>query len=83
MLFNISGTVSVLMHFPLHFSKTSLVKIDAFDKSLIGTGSSSLTSEGVICRFGSSVGGTLLWNLMVQPHAMKFLRRLEMLCPHV
>ena len=38
MLFNISGTISVLIHFPLHSSKTVLVKSDAFDKSLLVLG---------------------------------------------
>ena len=48
MLFNIPGTISVPTHFPLCSSKTGLVECEAFDKSLLGHGSSSLASEGVV-----------------------------------
>ena len=42
--------ISVPKHFPLCSSKTTFVESDAFDKYLLGLGSSSLASERVVCR---------------------------------
>ena len=56
--FNILGTISVPMHFPPSLF-SSLVESDAFNKSLLDPGSSSLASEGVVLRSsGSRDGGT-------------------------
>ena len=57
MLFNIPGTIAVPTCFPLCSFKTGLVESDAFSKSVLCLGSSSLASEGVICRSTGSSGG--------------------------
>ena len=45
--------------YPLCSSKTSLVKSDAFEKSLLGPGSSSLASKGVAHRSVGFSGGRI------------------------
>ena len=42
---------------PLLSSQTGIVESDAFDRSLLGTGSSSLGPEVIVCRFTGSSGG--------------------------
>ena len=55
MVLNTLGTFSVTVFFPFT-PQPGLVKIEAFDESLIDPGSSSLASEGVVHRFTGSLG---------------------------
>ena len=48
--------MSVVCVSPIHSSQTGLVESEAFDKYLLGPGSSSHTTEGVICRSVGSFG---------------------------
>ena len=57
MLFNIPRMISLRKCFPFHSSKAGLVESDAFDKVLLGPGSSSLASEAVVHRSSCSSGG--------------------------
>ena len=69
MLFSIYGTISVCMPSPCHSSKTVLVEIDAFDRSLVDPGRSPLASGGAVHRSVDSYGG----RTSLAPHAVESL----------
>ena len=69
----------------LRSSKTGLVESDAYDKSLLVPGTSSLALEGVVLLallMEELLEVPLLLNLLVQPHVWKSHRGLEMLQLH-
>ena len=67
---------------PFPLLRQVLLRVVLSADLFFGPGRSSLTSEGVVCRFTGSSGVRnlklpLLWNFLVQPHVRKFHRGLD------